>query len=63
MHMIAHRGCADQYHENTRTAFERSVAHVDAVEIGVRRCERHHRPMKPLREHPMSEHASRGDES
>ena len=36
--LIAHRGCADQYPENTVAAVERAAPHVDAVEIDVRRC-------------------------
>ncbi|TKX73367.1 MULTISPECIES: glycerophosphodiester phosphodiesterase [Halorubrum] len=36
--LIAHRGCAGQYPENTVAAFERAAPHVDAVEIDVRRC-------------------------
>lgn len=36
--MIAHRGCADQYPENTIFAVERSAPHVDMVEVDVQRC-------------------------
>lgn len=36
--LIAHRGCADQYPENTVLAVERSAPHVDMVEIDVQRC-------------------------
>ena len=36
--LIAHRGCADQYPENTVAAVERAAPHVDAVEVDVRRC-------------------------
>ncbi|GGN22500.1 glycerophosphodiester phosphodiesterase [Halarchaeum nitratireducens] len=35
---IAHRGCAEQYPENTVHAIRRVAAHVDAVEVDVRRC-------------------------
>lgn len=35
---IAHRGCADQYPENTVLAVEKSAPHVDMVEIDVQRC-------------------------
>lgn len=38
MQLIAHRGCADQYPENTVFAAEQSAPHVDAIEIDVRRC-------------------------
>lgn len=36
--IIGHRGCADQYPENTVLAMERSAPRVDAIEIDVRRC-------------------------
>jgi len=36
--LIAHRGCAGQYPENTVAALERSAPHVEWVEIDVRRC-------------------------
>jgi glycerophosphoryl diester phosphodiesterase len=36
--LIAHRGCAGQYPENTVEAVERASPHVDAVEVDVRRC-------------------------
>ncbi|WP_017342979.1 glycerophosphodiester phosphodiesterase [Halorubrum sp. T3] len=36
--LIAHRGCAGQYPENTVGAVERAAPHVDAVEVDVRRC-------------------------
>jgi len=36
--LIGHRGCADQYPENTRLAVRQSAPHVDAIEIDVRRC-------------------------
>ena len=35
---IAHRGCRDQYPENTIAAIEAAAPHVDAVEIDVRAC-------------------------
>jgi glycerophosphoryl diester phosphodiesterase len=38
MEIIGHRGCADQYPENTVTAVARSSRHLDAVEVDVRRC-------------------------
>jgi glycerophosphoryl diester phosphodiesterase len=38
MRVIAHRGCASRGPENTLTAIERAVPHVDAVEVDVRRC-------------------------
>lgn len=38
MQLIAHRGCADQYPENTVFAAEQAAPHVDAIEIDVRRC-------------------------
>lgn len=36
--LIAHRGCADQYPENTVLAVEKSAPHVDMVEVDVQRC-------------------------
>lgn len=36
--LIGHRGCADQYPENTAHALARAAPHVDAVEVDVRRC-------------------------
>lgn len=36
--LIAHRGCAEQYPENTRYAFERVAPYVDSIELDVRRC-------------------------
>lgn len=36
--LIAHRGCAGQYPENTVEAIEHASPRVDAVEIDVRRC-------------------------
>ncbi|MUW15061.1 glycerophosphodiester phosphodiesterase [Halorubrum sp. CBA1125] len=36
--LIAHRGCAGQYPENTLAAIARAAPRVDAVEIDVRRC-------------------------
>jgi glycerophosphoryl diester phosphodiesterase len=38
MQLIAHRGCADQYPENTIYAAEQVAPHVDAIEVDVRRC-------------------------
>ncbi|WP_348607736.1 glycerophosphodiester phosphodiesterase [Halobaculum rarum] len=38
MEIIGHRGCADQYPENTVTAVKRSAEYVDAIEVDVRRC-------------------------
>ncbi|MFD1514999.1 glycerophosphodiester phosphodiesterase [Halomarina rubra] len=38
MQVIGHRGCADRAPENTRLAVRRAAAHVDMVEIDVRRC-------------------------
>ena len=38
MRLIAHRGCADQYPENTIRAVTAAAPHVDAVEVDVRRC-------------------------
>lgn len=38
MQLIAHRGCADQYPENTVYAATQAAPHVDAIEIDVRRC-------------------------
>ena len=38
MNRIAHRGCADQYPENTVLAARRVADDVDAIEIDVRRC-------------------------
>ena len=39
MELIAHRGCAEQYPENTLHAIERSARQLSAVEIDVRRCQ------------------------
>ena len=36
--VIAHRGCADQYPENTVLAAERSAPYVDMIEVDVQRC-------------------------
>lgn len=36
--LIAHRGCAGQYPENTVTAVTAAAPHVDAVEVDVRPC-------------------------
>lgn len=36
--LIAHRGCADQYPENTILAAKRSAPHVDMIEFDVQRC-------------------------
>lgn len=36
--VIAHRGCADQYPENTVHAINAAAEHVDMFEIDVRRC-------------------------
>ena len=38
MQLIAHRGGADRAPENTLRAVEQAAAHVDAVEVDVRRC-------------------------
>jgi glycerophosphoryl diester phosphodiesterase len=38
MEHIAHRGCARQFPENTRRAVRSCAAHVDRVELDVRRC-------------------------
>ncbi len=38
MNVIAHRGCAAQYPENTIPAVRQSAPHVDMIEIDVRRC-------------------------
>lgn len=38
MRLIAHRGFADLYPENTLRAVESAVARADAVEVDVRRC-------------------------
>lgn len=38
MNVIAHRGCAAQYPENTLIAIDRCAPHVDGIEIDVRRC-------------------------
>ena len=38
MELIAHRGCAEQYPENTLHAIERSARQLSTVEIDVRRC-------------------------
>jgi glycerophosphoryl diester phosphodiesterase len=36
--LIGHRGCADQYPENTLLAVRESAPHVDMIEIDVQRC-------------------------
>lgn len=36
--LIGHRGCADQYPENTILAARRSASHVDMIEFDVQRC-------------------------
>lgn len=36
--LVAHRGCAAQYPENTIAAARRAAPHVDMVEIDVQRC-------------------------
>ncbi|WP_372480191.1 glycerophosphodiester phosphodiesterase [Halomicrobium sp. HM KBTZ05] len=36
--LIGHRGCADQYPENTILAVEQSAPHVDMIEFDVQRC-------------------------
>ncbi|NEU56313.1 glycerophosphodiester phosphodiesterase [Halorussus sp. MSC15.2] len=38
MELIAHRGCADEYPENTLHALERASRRLPAVELDVRRC-------------------------
>lgn len=38
MRLIAHRGCADQYPENTVAAVRQSARYADAIEVDVRRC-------------------------
>lgn len=38
MYLIGHRGCMDQYPENTVRAVREAAPHVDAVEIDVQRC-------------------------
>lgn len=38
MRLIAHRGFAGMYPENTLRAVEQAVAHADAIEVDVRRC-------------------------
>ena len=38
MEIIGHRGCADQYPENTIHAVRRSSRYLDAIEVDVRRC-------------------------
>jgi glycerophosphoryl diester phosphodiesterase len=38
MDLIAHRGCADEYPENTLHAVERAARRLPAVELDVRRC-------------------------
>lgn len=38
MYLIGHRGCMDQYPENTVKAVQEVASHVDAVEIDVQRC-------------------------
>lgn len=39
MDLIAHRGCGEQYPENTVGAVERASSYVETVEIDVRRCD------------------------
>lgn len=36
--LVAHRGFADEYPENTLLAFESAAEHADAIEMDVRRC-------------------------
>lgn len=38
MEIVGHRGCADQYPENTVRAVTSAARHLDAVEVDVRRC-------------------------
>jgi glycerophosphoryl diester phosphodiesterase len=38
MELIGHRGCADQYPENTVHAVRRSSRYLDTIEVDVRRC-------------------------
>ncbi len=38
MNIIAHRGCAQQYPENTLYACRQVTPHVDMIELDVRRC-------------------------
>ncbi|WP_331233087.1 glycerophosphodiester phosphodiesterase [Natronorarus salvus] len=38
MRIVAHRGCADQYPENTVGAVRACSPHVDMIEVDVRRC-------------------------
>ena len=38
MEIIGHRGCADQYPENTVHAVQRSSEYLDTIEVDVRRC-------------------------
>ncbi|WP_408957569.1 glycerophosphodiester phosphodiesterase [Natrinema sp. 74] len=38
MDLIAHRGCSDEYPENTLLAIERAARRLPAVEFDVRRC-------------------------
>lgn len=38
MEIIGHRGCADQYPENTVHAVQRSSRYLDTIEVDVRRC-------------------------
>ncbi len=38
MRLIGHRGCGEQYPENTLYAVEQSVQYLDTVELDVRRC-------------------------
>lgn len=38
MYVIGHRGCMDQYPENTIRAVREAAPHVDAVEVDVQRC-------------------------
>ena len=38
MEVIGHRGCGDQYPENTVRAVRRASRHLPAVEVDVRRC-------------------------
>lgn len=39
MRLIAHRGFAGQYPENTLVAIERAIADADMIELDVRRCD------------------------
>ncbi len=38
MELIGHRGCGDCYTENTIDAVAKSAAHLNAVEVDIRRC-------------------------